>query len=72
LAANFDPGGTYGPYLWGQGNFDGDGNIDLSDYNSLASNFSAVGYGTEAVPEPTALCLLVAGTLLLATSRVGS
>ena len=72
LAANFDPGGTYGPYLWGQGNFDGDGNIDLSDYNSLASNFSAVGYGTEAVPEPTTLCLLVAGILLLATSRVGS
>ncbi|MBI83956.1 MAG: hypothetical protein CMJ81_12220 [Planctomycetaceae bacterium] len=43
---------------------------DLSGYTSLASNFSAPGYGTEAVPEPTAFCLLVMGILFFATSRV--
>ena len=47
-----------------QGNFDGDGNVDLSDYNSLASNFNPLGYGTAAVPEPAAALLALLALLL--------
>ena len=68
LATNFDPSGSYGPYLWQDGNFDGDGNIDLSDYNALVGNFAPVGYGTAAVPEPSSVCLLLAGLLTWLTS----
>ena len=64
LTNNFDPIGTYGPYLWQDGNFDGDNNIDLADYNALASNFKPLGYGTVAVPEPTAALLALLGMLL--------
>ena len=67
LTANFNPSGT--SYSWEDGNFDGDGDIDLSDYNSLAASFRPIGYGPAAVPEPTALCLSVAGALLLAGFR---
>jgi len=53
--------------LWLEGNFDGDPDIDPGDYNRLASNFSPAGYGAAAaVPEPTSLCLLLAGLLVLA------
>jgi hypothetical protein len=44
--------------------------IDLSDYNVLAANFSPAGYGAVAVPEPASACLLLAGLLLL-LARVG-
>ncbi len=30
LSDFFDPTGKYGPYLWSEGNFDGDSGIDLS------------------------------------------
>ena len=61
LAGFFDPNGDNGPYLWHDGNFDGDRDIDLSDYNFLAANFNPTGYGpSQAVPEPASvvLCLL--------------
>jgi hypothetical protein len=70
LAANFDPSATYGPYGWEDGNFDGNHNIDLGDYNSLAANFRPLGYATGAVPEPTALVLVIAG--LLAAGLAGA
>ena len=65
ITTNFDPIGTYGPYLWQDGNFDEDGDIDLSDYNALASNFKPLGYGAAAVPEPASVFLLLAGVLTL-------
>ena len=68
LATNFDPSGTYGPYLWQDGNFDGDDNIDLSDYNALASNFQPLGYGAAAVPEPASALLALLALLLFTTS----
>ena len=59
-----------GPYLWQDGNSDGDSDVDLADYNVLASNFAPAGYGAAAaVPEPTRLCLLLAGLLVLARVR---
>jgi uncharacterized protein YjbI with pentapeptide repeats len=67
---NFDPLGTYGPYLWNDGNSDGDNDVDLTDYNAVASNFQPLGYGAAAVPEPTSLCLLLAGLLLLTRVRL--
>ena len=59
LATNFDPSGTNAPYLWQDGNFDGDDNIDLSDYNALASSFRPLGYGAAAVPEPNSFAIAV-------------
>ena len=67
LTTNFNPSGN--SYSWEDGNFDGDGDIDLSDYTSLAANFRPIGYGPAAVPEPTTLCLSVAGALVLAGFR---
>ncbi len=72
LISLFNPSGTNGPYLWQDGNFDGDGDIDLSDYNFLASNFRPTGYGpNQAVPEPTSIALGMLGlaTLALAARR---
>ncbi|MBI83604.1 MAG: hypothetical protein CMJ81_10435 [Planctomycetaceae bacterium] len=66
LATNFNPSGTYGPYLWQDGNFDGDGNVDLSDYNSMTSNFKPLGYGAAPVPEPSSIVLVIAGLLAAA------
>ena len=47
----------------------GAGNVDLADYNVLASNFSPAGYGAAAVPEPASLCLLLTALLVLARVR---
>ena len=66
LAGFFDPLGLRGPYPWSMGNFDGDGDIDLSDYNSLTANFNlAAGYdaASTAVPEPAAILLFGFGCL---------
>jgi len=40
-----------------RGKFDGDDDIDITDFNSLASNFAPTGYATPTVPEPRALVL---------------
>ena len=69
LAINFDPTGSLGPHGWNDGNSDGDNDVDLADYNALASNFSPAGYGAAPVPEPTSVCLLLAGLLVLARVR---
>ncbi len=63
-ANNFAPSGNGLYTLWQHGNHDGDDDVDLADYNVLASNFSPAGYG--AVPEPTGLCLLLTALLVLA------
>ena len=68
LSGKFDPLGLHGPHLWRDANFDGDGDIDLADYNSLTANFSFAGYqsASHAVPEPSSLalcCLALAGAL---------
>ena len=55
--------------LWPEGNFDDDPDIDLADYNVLASNFAPAGYDDAAVPEPASVCLLLAGLLVLARVR---
>ena len=48
------------------GDFDNDNDIDLGDYNSLATNFSPLGYDIASVPEPAAASLFIAAVLLLA------
>jgi hypothetical protein len=62
--------GSVDAHTWGLGNFDGDDDVDLSDYNWLAGNFTPTGYATVVVPEPTTCCLLLAGLLLLAGGRI--
>lgn len=67
LATNF--GGT--GKVWGEGDFTYDGNANSSDFNALASNFGktlATGPGG-SVPEPGALSLLAAGSLLALRRR---
>ena len=44
--------------------------VDTTDFNFLASNFAPEGYGTSAVPEPSALLLDLLGLMLLADVRV--
>ena len=72
LATNFDPTGDGDPQngpWWNEGNFDGDDDTDITDFNGLASNFTPGGYGASAIPEPTALVLVVAGFLMLVLTR---
>ena len=66
LANNFDPTGSLGPHGWDHGNSDGDSDVDLADYNVLASNFAPAGYGAAAVPEPSSLVLFLAAILAVA------
>ena len=49
-----------------EGNFDGDDDVDITDFNSLAANFSP-GYSGQAqsVPEPAAVTLCALGCMLL-------
>ena len=56
-SSHFSPGGT--GLFWPQGNFDGDEDVDLADYNHLAGDFRPGGYGAPVheVPEPTSLVL---------------
>ena len=49
------------PHGWNGGNSDGDNDVDLADYNVLASNFSPAGYGAAAVPEPSTALLALLG-----------
>ena len=44
--------------------------IDITDFNFLASNFAPDGYGASAVPEPSSLLLALLGLILLAGARV--
>ena len=59
LSGKFDPLGLHGPHLWRDANFDGDGDVDLDDYNLLIANFSFAGYepSPQAVPELSSLAL---------------
>jgi hypothetical protein len=59
LSGKFDPLGLHGPHLWRDANFDGDGDVDLDDYNLLTANFSFAGYepSPQAVPELSSLAL---------------
>ena len=45
LPTNFNPSGTYGPYLWEDGNFDGDGDIDLYVANDGEPNHAWINDG---------------------------
>ena len=44
--------------------------VDITDFNFLASNFAPDGYGASAVPEPSSLLLALLGLMLLAGARV--
>ena len=70
LALNFDPHGTTERYSWHEGNFDGDNDIDITDFNFLAANFAPDGYGASAIPEPSAILLVLLGLQLLVGARV--
>ena len=43
--------------------------VDITDFNFLASNFAPDGYGASAVPEPSSLLLTLLGLMLLAGAR---
>ena len=63
LTANFSPGSSGG--LFSTADSDGDGDVDLADYNTLTSNFSPVGYGTTmAIPEPVSIVLCALGAVI--------
>ena len=69
LTQNFNSTGS----TWVQGDFNYDGRVNALDFNAVASNFGAtptpgVAMGT-LVPEPTALCLMLAPAALLRRRR---
>ena len=70
LATHFDPNGATAPHSWTNGNFNGDSNVDITDFNLLSSNFAPDGYGTSAIPEPSALLLTLLSLMLLAGVQV--
>ena len=62
---NFDPDGAKAPHSCLEGNFDGDNDIDITDFNFLASHFAPGRYGASAVPEPSAFLLVLLAVILL-------
>ena len=56
-----------GPF-WNEGNFDGDGDTDITDFNLLAANFSPSGYSTSAIPEPSTMLLASLALVLVGVS----
>jgi len=53
-----------GPF-WNEGNFDGDGDTDITDFNLLAANFAPSGYATSAIPEPSTMLLASLALILV-------
>ena len=63
---------------WGRADFDGDWDVDITDFELLASHFAPDGYplpsfeqSADAVPEPIAMILFavgMAGAALLRTT----
>ena len=56
-----------GPF-WDEGNFDGDGDTDITDFNLLAAIFSPDGYATSAIPEPSTMLLASLALILVGVS----
>ena len=56
-----------GPF-WNEGNFDGDDDTDITDFNVLTANFPPGGYATSAIPEPTSLLLASLALILVGVS----
>ena len=68
LIRSDDPDGATAPHSWLEGNFDADGDIDITDFNFLASNFASDGYGaSNAIPEPSSFIMCLFG--IVAVSR---
>ena len=75
LASNFDDiGANSDTNDWTTADFDLDGDIDITDFNFLAANFADTGYisgpAGGQVPEPTAIMLLLIGSLVWTLRRV--
>ena len=56
-----------GPF-WNEGNFDGDDDTNITDFNVLTANFSPGSYATSAIPEPTSLLLASLALILVGVS----
>ena len=68
---HFDPTGNGDPLngpFWNEGNFDGDGDTDITDFNFLASNFAPSGYATSTIPEPSTMLLTSLALILVGVS----
>ena len=65
LAVHFDPSGANAATNdWTTADFESDGDVDITDFNALATNFAPAGYGgTNAIPEPSAMLMLVFGLI---------
>ena len=65
--SNIDVTGINGPHYWSDGNFDGDDDIDITDFEILTANFAASCYTRwVGVPEPQAFSLVCLALLSLA------
>lgn len=53
-----------------EGNFDGDRDVDITDFIFLASTFAPAGDGASAVPDCLLFLLARLGPVLLAVARV--
>ena len=70
LSSNFDPTAA-NANDWTNADFNADGNVDITDFNFLSSNFAPSGYGDGPgqIPEPNTMLLLGLGLLAVAGWR---
>jgi len=58
---------TIGVFQALEGDADGDSDINITNFNTLATNFTAAGYDgvSASIPEPTSFLLLALGVVVM-------
>ena len=66
LALHFDPLGLNSGNDWSRGNFDGDADVDISDFAQLVRNFSPLGYAIQSALEAHSTTAVISAAVVAA------